>query len=121
MDIIWNTSYIDPQNLISISRGDRLIVIKYLKQFQVLIPERIKSLEASLELDDRKMIRQILHQMSPQLQFFGIPNVVVPIRRLEFEYEIMPYIDLKALVEDILEKLVLAISEVNSILEKNFT
>jgi hypothetical protein len=120
MELIWNASYIDLKNLISISRGDHLVVKKYLKQFQELMPDRIDSLKNSLELEDRKLIRQILHQMSPQLQFFGIPNVVMPIRRLEFEYEIMPYIDLKILVENILEKILDATGEVNSILEKYF-
>ena len=67
MDIDWNTTYINPQNLISISRGDKTRMLKYLNQFQELIPQRIESLKNSLEAEDRKMIRQILHQMSPQL------------------------------------------------------
>ncbi len=120
MELIWNASYLDLKNLISISRGDQLVVKKYLKQFQELMPARIESLKNSLELEDRKSIRQILHQMSPQLQFFGIPNVEMPIRRLEFEYEIMPYIDLEILVENILEKILVATNEVNSILGKYF-
>jgi HPt (histidine-containing phosphotransfer) domain-containing protein len=120
MDIIWNTSYIDPQSLISISRGDRLKIKKYLIQFQELIPDRIESLKKSLEQNDRKLIRQILHQMSPQLQFFGIPDVVNPIRRLEFEYEIMPFLEMEFLVGDILEKLELAVKEVNLLLKKYF-
>ena len=120
MDINWNTTYIDPENLITISRGDKNRMLKYLNQFQELIPKRIESLKESLEAEDRKMTRQILHQMSPQLQFFGIPDVIQPIRRLEFEYQTMPLEDLKALVNDILTKLDGAIQEVESILKKNF-
>ena len=120
MDIKWNTTYIDPQNLISISRGDKNQMLKYLNQFQELIPKRIESLKSSLTAEDRKMTRQILHQMSPQLQFFGIPDVIQPIRRLEFEYKTMPLEDLKALVNDILIKLDAAIREIEVVLKNNF-
>ena len=120
MDTNWNTKYIDPQNLISISKGDPQRMLKYLNQFQELIPKRIESLKASLAAEDRKMTRQILHQMSPQLQFFGIPDVIQPIRRLEFEYQTMPIEDLKSLVNDILLKLDGAIHEVELVLKNNF-
>jgi HPt (histidine-containing phosphotransfer) domain-containing protein len=120
MDINWNTTYIDLQNLINISRGDKTRMLKYLNQFLELIPPRIESLKVSLEAEDRKMTRQILHQMSPQLQFFGIPDVVEPIRRLELEYETMPLEDLKTLVNDILMKLDGAKMEVEKILKNNF-
>lgn len=120
MEINWNTTYIDPQNLINISRGDQNRMLKYLNQFQELIPARIESLKERLDAEDRKTTRQILHQMSPQLQFFGIPGVVEPIRRLEHEYETMPMEDLKSLVEDILIKLDGAIQEIELILKNNF-
>lgn len=120
MEIQWNTQYIDPQNLISISRGDKNRLLKYLNQFKELIPQRIEKLQESLMEKDRKMTRQILHQMSPQLQFFGIPGVVTPIRRLEHEYETMPIEDLNSLVKDILIKLENASKEVDLILKNNF-
>ncbi len=120
MEIDWNTTYIDPQNLIEISRGDNSRMLKYLNQFQELIPKRIESLKISIETEDRKMTRQILHQMSPQLQFFGIPDVINPIRRLEHEYKTMSIADLKALVNDILIKLDGASKEVELILKNNF-
>jgi len=44
MDINWNPTYIDLQNLISISRGDKNRMLKYLNQFQELIPQRIENL-----------------------------------------------------------------------------
>ena len=120
MDIDWNTTYINPQKLLTISRGDKNRLLKYLNQFQELIPQRIENLMESLDSEDRRMIRQILHQMSPQLQFFGIPGVVDPIRRLEDEYEIMPMEDLEFLVNDILMKLDKASKEVALVLENNF-
>jgi len=76
MDIQWHTTIINPKELIHIARGDNKIIYKYLLQFQQLIPQRIESLKESLKAEDRKMIRQLLHQMSPQLQFFGIYNTV---------------------------------------------
>lgn len=120
MDILWNTTIINPQELINISRGDKKIILKYLVQFQELIPQRLKSLEESLNSQDRKQIRQLLHQMSPQLQFFGIKDVENPIRRLEHEYKTMPIMDLVELVDNVLLKLNLAIKDVDSILKDNF-
>ena len=120
MDINWNTTYIDLQNLIAISRGDKGRMLKYLNQFQELIPQRIESLKSSLQVEDRKMTRQILHQMSPQLQFFGVPDVVAPIRRLEHEYETMLIEDLKSLVNDILIKLDGSSKEVELVLKNHF-
>ena len=120
MDIIWNTTVVNPQELINISRGDKNRMLKYLYQFQTLIPTRIEALKESLESGDRKMVRQLLHQMSPQLQFFGIEDVVQPIRRLEHEYETMHMEDLHNLVHSILIKLDSAIKDVNSILKDNF-
>lgn len=120
MDIQWNTTIINPQELINISRGDRKIIYKYMLQFQELIPNRIEGLEESLKTENRKRVRQLLHQMSPQLQFFGINDIMQPIRRLELEYETMPIEDLKVLVQSVLIKLNLAIKDVNLILKENF-
>ena len=120
MNIHWNTKIIDPKELIHISRGDKLMLHKYLLQFQELIPQRIESLKESLKVEDRKMIRQILHKMSPQLQFFGIKEIVQPIRRLEHEYETMPLEDLRDLVDNILITLDLAMNDVASVLKENF-
>lgn len=86
MEIEWNIKIIDLDNLINISRGDKGRMERYLRQFQELIPGRVTYLKKYLKENDRKMIRQTLHQMSPQLQFFGIPDVVQPVRRLEFEF-----------------------------------
>ncbi|MEZ4935484.1 MAG: Hpt domain-containing protein [Saprospiraceae bacterium] len=120
MELNWDTTYIDPQNIIGISRGDESRMIKYLNQFLELMPPRIENLKERLQADDRKMIRQILHQMSPQLQFFGIPGVLTPIRRLEHEYDTMPLAELKALVNDLLQKLDGASQEVTLVLKNNF-
>ncbi len=95
-------------------------MVKYLRQFQELIPQRIENLKDSLLAEDRIMVRQILHQMSPQLDFFGIPDVMTPIRRLEYEFETMPIEDLKSLVSDILFKLDKACREVKTVLKTEF-
>lgn len=120
MDISWNSSFIDLQNLITHSRGESQKVEKYLHQFLELIPPRIEKLTESLQARDRKTIRQILHQMSPQLQFFGIPGVVAPIRRLELEYASMDYAELKSIAETIMGKLDAACEEVEKVLNTNF-
>jgi len=120
MNIISNTNTINLDELISFSRGDKNVIHKYLKQFSSLIPGRIDSLKEQLKAEDRKRVRQILHQMSPQLQFFGIDGVVTPIRRLEHEYETMPLDELKQIVANIINKLYLATKEVDMVLNENF-
>ncbi|MFC4722382.1 hypothetical protein ACFO5O_08615 [Geojedonia litorea] len=107
-------TFINLQNVEAISRGDQQQVLKYLKQFNALIPERLYYLKKALLIQDRKEIRQILHKMSPQLQFFGVPNITTPIRRMEFEYDTLPLVELEAIVEDIIVKLEGAIKEVSN-------
>ncbi|MFT4851399.1 MAG: HPt (histidine-containing phosphotransfer) domain-containing protein [Sediminicola sp.] len=116
----WNTKIINPQDLINISRGDDKIIYKYLLQFQELIPQRIASLKESLKAEDRKQARQLLHQMSPQIQFFGIIDLVKPIQQLELDYETMPLEELKVLVETVIIRLDLALNDVYLVLEENF-
>jgi len=120
MDITWNAKYIDPQNLIEVSHGDKNRLLKYLNRFQELIPNRIEKLQQGLEAEDRNMIRKTVHQMSPQLQFFGIRNVETIVRRLEFEYQSLPLDELKLLVQDFLDKLEGIQKEVALILKSNF-
>ena len=120
MGINWTTSIINPKELIQISRGDQKVIYKYLKQFKELIPQRIENLEEKLKSRDRKAVRQLLHQMSPQLHFFGIKDIVQPIRRLEHEYETMPFEELSTLVDTILIKLNIAIKDVDLTLKENF-
>ena len=110
----YQTDYIDLQNLVSISRGDNTKVLKYLNQFKELIPDRLYQLKQALYLKDRTQIRQVLHKMSPQLQFFGIKNIIVPIQRLEFEYETMPLFEIETIVNNIIHKLEHALLEVNA-------
>ena len=116
----WNQQVLDLSNLIEIARGDNERMEKYLRQFQELIPGRIKKLQQSLSQEERKSIRQILHQMSPQLQFFGIPEVIIHIRRLELEYETMPIADLTKLVHNLVCRLNAASEEVENILVQHF-
>ena len=120
MEINWQAKYIDPQNLIEVSHGDKGRLLKYLNRFQELIPKRIEKLQQSLEAKDRKMIRQTVHQMSPQLQFFGIRNTETFVRRLEFEYETMSFEQLNLLVNDFLDKLEGVQEEVAMIIKSNY-
>jgi len=60
--------------------------MKYLLQFQELILSRIKDIKVSLKMKIVKTTRQILYQMSPQIQFFGIPDAVEPIKTRRCNY-----------------------------------
>jgi hypothetical protein len=120
MEMTWNTTLINPKGLIKIARGDKKRVLKYLNQFLELIPNRIEGLKKSIKAEDRKMTRQLLHQMSPQLQFFGIMEVIPPIQRLEKEYQTIPIEELQTMVQHILSILEEACQEVKMILQINF-
>jgi len=120
MDSNWETTYTDLNNVVTISRGDASRMLKYLKQFIELIPERLTEVRHALDLHDRVLIRQLLHKMSPQLQFFGIKDVTIPIQRLEFEYESMPFIELELIVNDIIVKLEDALDEISRLIDLHF-
>ncbi|MGM5468728.1 hypothetical protein ACS386_00480 [Flavobacteriaceae bacterium LMO-SS05] len=120
MHSTWDTTYTNLNNVVKISRGDSTRMLKYLTQFKELISERLIEVRHALDLHDRVLIRQLLHKMSPQLQFFGIKDVDVPIQRLEFEYESMPFMDMEILVNDILVKLEDALTEVSKLIDSNF-
>ena len=120
MDSNWETSYTDLKNVITISRGDSSRMLKYLEQFKELISERLIEVRHALDLHDRLLIRQLLHKMSPQLQFFGIKDVTIPIQRLEFEYETMPFFEMERLVYDIIAKLEDALEEISKLIDSNF-
>ena len=109
--------YIDLQNLENISRGDNKRLLKYLVQFKELVPERTIQLQNALKMADRVQIRQILHKMSPQIQFFGITNVVDPIQRLEYEFQSIDIEELNILVTKILVTLEKALIEVSQLID----
>ena len=120
MEIHWDSRLVNLENLIRHSRGDQLKVQRYLQQFLTLIPPRRAALQVSLQAHDRKTTRQILHQMSPQLQFFGVPEVVAPIKRLGLEYQTMEWQELQSLAETILQRLLAACQEVERVLQVYF-
>jgi HPt (histidine-containing phosphotransfer) domain-containing protein len=111
---------IDLSHLQAVSRGDSAVVLRYLHQFQQLIPDRAQQLRDALERGDRQQIRHVIHKMSPQLQFFGVPDILTPIRRLESDYAVMPLPELERLVTHILTKLEVALTEVTRLIDSRF-
>lgn len=116
----FQTFYIDLTQVETISHGDQQRMVKYIRQFQELISERLELLQDALQQGDRVQVRQITHKMIPQLQFFGIKDISIPINRLELEYSTMPMDELYGLVEQILVKLKIALAEVSGILKDHF-
>jgi HPt (histidine-containing phosphotransfer) domain-containing protein len=116
----WNTIFIDPTQLFKIARGNPKSLQKYLRQFQELIPDRTASLKKSLQAEDWEMVRQHVHKMSPQLQFFGLPGILGSIHRLEVEYQEMTLKEMTHLVNDLIGKIDQATAEVDSIIIHHF-
>jgi len=113
----FNTQYINLQNLIAHSRGNQEKFEQYLRQFVELLPKRLDALAENAKSENRKLMRQQLHQMSPQLEFFGVPEVVPIIKRLELEYELIDISEYKNLVNKITDQIRLACDEASTILQ----
>ncbi|MEE9373379.1 MAG: hypothetical protein V3V00_10035 [Saprospiraceae bacterium] len=113
-------TYIDLKNVVKISRGSNDKMYTYLKQFSELISERSKKVKESMVAEDRTAMLQILHNMSPQIQFFGIHDVAESLKRMEWDYKTISIDKLKPIVEDILQKLNDAVDEVENILDNNY-
>ena len=109
-------SIISLKNVEAISRGDHARKMKYLTQFIELIPQRCSELKEALKNDDRQYIRQIIHKMSPQIQFFDMRGITPTISRVEREYEIMEYDELNDIVKIIVRTLEVALEEVKQLI-----
>lgn len=68
---------------------------------------------------DRKGIRQCLHTMSPQLEFFGINDAVTLKYRLELEYESFPQEEMNAMLERLLTKIDKSSLEIDEAIAKH--
>lgn len=100
--------------------GKAKIANKYLQQFQQLIPPKVALLKQALAQQDRQTVRQVLHNICPQLQFFGIPGVVPPIRQITSDFQSMDWDELQGMAAEIMEKLEEALEEVADVLATKF-
>jgi len=110
---------LDLSNLERISRGDQTSYLKYLRQFKELIPERVLQLKKMMQDGDRKGIRQCLHKMSPQLEFFGINEAVTLKHRLELEYDSLPHDELNSMLDQLMSKIDQSQVEIDEVIAKN--
>lgn len=108
--------FIQLNNVKQVTRGSREHMKVYLVQFSEMIPQRIDLLKTALQEQDRKRIRQIIHKMGPQVQFFGIPGAVPMIRKVETEYEQLSFLQLEQLCEQLLAKLFGAKTEIEELI-----
>lgn len=116
----WNTQYISSHNIDKISRGKSKVTVKYLQQFQKLIPPKITLLQVALQQEDRKSIRQILHNICPQLQFFGMEKIVPSIQHISKSYQEMAWDELADSTVFIIDILEQGIAEVDQVLRTQF-
>jgi len=111
-------SIIDLKNLTEVSRGNPERMLDYLRQFTELVPKRAGQIRQALEASDRVSIRKLIHKMSPQIQFFGINEVIKLKNTLEVEYENISYEDLDLTVSQLLTSLEKAILEVKTLISE---
>ena len=111
-------SVIDLNALKEISRGNSDRMLHYLYQFEELIPKRSAELRKALNTADRTYIRKLIHSMSPQVQFFGIKEVVKIKERLELGYEHIPQEEMNSNVIELLSYLGKAVIEVSQIIKE---
>ena len=117
MELNWNKEVLDLEKLHVVTRGNPEKLKQYLLQFVELIPVRTGMLRKYLKEEDRNMMRQTVHQVSPQLHYFGLKDVAQVIQTVEQEYTSLPMEQLKTLVLDLIHKMETAEQEVSRILE----
>lgn len=100
-----------------ISRGDAQKAARYLNQFLQLVPARLTALDTALKGSDRLGIRKVLHSMIPQLQFFGLDDIIGPIRQLEHTYNDIPWDQMEAMIQNIRQVLNRACEDVEEALK----
>lgn len=118
MNSTFTPKYVNLKQVKEISRGNPEKFENYLKQFTTLIPERIERVKLGMKNKDRTNVRKVIHNMSPQIQFFGIPEIEKYITRLEFEYQTMPIEEIENIVTKITNQLKMALEEVRILLEQ---
>lgn len=109
-------NYLDLLEVTQIAQNDNERLLRYLNQFNELVPQRVDNLKKALAEEDRYKLRQILHQMHPQLQFFGVPDVSAQIHTIEVDFESMDFSSLKDMVSHIINQLKHACLENESML-----
>ncbi|MEO1715429.1 MAG: hypothetical protein AAFU60_19040, partial [Bacteroidota bacterium] len=108
---------LDLSRLRQISRGDRSRSMRYLRQFQELIPARLELLELARYEEDRKTIRQVVHQMRPQLEFFGLAQLLSGLQLLEVQYRTMAWEKLTGILDKLKAILLKALQELIAVLQ----
>lgn len=109
---------IDLTHLKQISRGNKEKELYYLRQFQELIPVRLDQLKVALHDEQQDSIRQIIHIMSPQLEFFGIMEVKHIKKLLETDETFRNVDEMKILLNHLIAKIAEAIKEINDLILK---
>ena len=119
-DLLLNLTmnYLDLLEVRQIAQNDNEKLLRYLNQFNELVPKRVNNLKMALIAEDRLKVNQILHQMHPQLQFFGVPDITIQIHTIEESFETMNFETLKTLVHHIIHQLKHACLENKSMLNK---
>jgi HPt (histidine-containing phosphotransfer) domain-containing protein len=92
---------------------------KYLNQFIVVISDKIKELNELSISQDRNQIKKIIHQIKPQLIFFGVTDIRQLVSRAEREIFSWENDELTAYLQSFIQLLQASVDEVTSILKAN--
>jgi HPt (histidine-containing phosphotransfer) domain-containing protein len=111
-----NTRYVSLDQVSSLARGNKEVILEYLHQFIELVSDRLSELSADLSREDREGVRESLHRMIPQLEVFGLGGVVGDIRNLAYNYQDMPWEELESIAEGISSELDMACDEVAGVI-----
>lgn len=119
MSIINKIVYqnIDLSELNNLVGGDIIKFQKYLNQFVTIVSANIQKFEELTISEDRAQIKKIVHQIKPQLIFFGVPDIKLWITRLETEIMSWHADELAAFMQSFTQLLVASVDEVISLLK----
>ncbi|MEM6724864.1 MAG: hypothetical protein AAF598_12545 [Bacteroidota bacterium] len=117
----WDTSVMDLSKLLEMGADRPGLVERYLRQFADIVPGRIEKLELESAQQNRKAVRQIVHQMKPQLLFFGLPIPSGDFELLQDTSIPLSGDGLSQLVAKVIGLLQAALREINQLLQTHFT
>lgn len=109
--------YIHLSQLDRLTQGRPNQRLSYLHQFLELLPKKIEVLAIRLQQKKRFEIKKIIHNISPQLIFFGVPNIQDLAKKIVMEYEFIAIEQLELIVNEIIFKTKKALEEVKFLLD----
>jgi HPt (histidine-containing phosphotransfer) domain-containing protein len=108
--------YVKLTNVEQIARGDQAKYLKYLKQFEELVEQRVVDLKQAVADKDRQLVIRVVHGMKPQVLFFEVTDAAQPMNAIEMQGLEMLWEEMNSYCLALIERLELAVTEIKSVI-----